>query len=40
LEGSLRADFAILTVWRDPNETAEHVAWAHPHPAAREAGSR
>jgi FAD/FMN-containing dehydrogenase len=21
-------DFAILTVWRDPNETAEHVAWA------------
>jgi len=21
-------DFAILTVWRDPAETAEHVAWA------------
>ena len=21
-------DFAILTVWRDPSETAEHVAWA------------
>jgi FAD/FMN-containing dehydrogenase len=21
-------DFAILTVWRDPGETAEHVAWA------------
>ena len=21
-------DFAILTVWRDPTETAEHVEWA------------
>jgi FAD/FMN-containing dehydrogenase len=29
-----RFDFAILTVWRDPAEDAEHIAWARDFAAA------